>query len=218
MGDPDTPGQQSVHVDQPEPGAEMGWDGGGRKQGRSVSLEGERRQQAHAVELDPGPQPNAGRLHRRVDLTAKRRARGREQQLEALEVADLDPLGPRQGVVVDGDHEHDVLFEERFGDEVAPGDGKGEHGQVQAPRRQLGLEAQGGAVRHDQVQAGVGQRQVGEQRRHEPAGRGAEDPDPYVPRHRLSQRPDVGDQRVELPDDPVGPGHHHLPVGGQSPC
>ena len=97
----------------------MGRDGGGGEHGGAVALEGERGQQADAVELDPGPQADAGRLHRRVDLAPKRRARRGEEQLEALEVGEVDLLGTRQGVVVDGDDEDDVLLEERLGDEVA---------------------------------------------------------------------------------------------------
>ena len=96
-----------------------------------------------------------------------------------------------------------------------PGHGEGEHGQVEAPRRQLGLEARGGAVGHHQVEPGVALGQLGQEHGHEPAGRGADHADPDVAGHRLAQGPDVGDQGVELAHDPVGPGHHDLAVGGE---
>ena len=116
---PDSRGQEAFDADEAEPGAKMGRDRGGGEHGRAVALEGERRQQADAVELDPGPEPDAGRLHRRVDLAAKRRARGRQEQLEALEVGDVDLLDSRQRVVLDRDDEDDVLLEQRLGHEVA---------------------------------------------------------------------------------------------------
>ncbi len=122
---------------------------------------------------------------------------------------------PDKRVVVDRDHEDDVLFEQRLGHQVAPRDREGEHGQVEAPRRQLGLEAQGGAVGHHQVEAGVALGELGQQHGHQPAGGGADHADAGVARHRLAQGPDVGDQGVELAHDPVGPGHHDLAVGGQ---
>ncbi len=130
-----------------------------------------------------GPQPHSGGLHGRVDLAAKRGAGGGEKELEALEVADVDALHARQRVVVDRHHEHDVLFEEELGHEVAPRDREGEHGQVEAPRRQLGLEAQGGAVGHHEVEAGMAGGQVGEEGGHEPASRRAQDAHPDVAGH-----------------------------------
>ena len=136
-----------------------------------------------------------------------------QKEFEALEIGDVDALDTGQRIVVDGHHEHDVLLEQRLGHEVAPGDGEGQHGQVEAPRRQLGLEAQGGAVGHHEVETGMAGGQIGEERGHEPARRRAEDADPGVAGHGLAQGPDVGHQGVELSHDPVGAGHHDLAVG-----
>ena len=96
-----------------------------------------------------------------------------------------------------------------------PGHGEGEHGQVESTRRQLGLEAQGGAVGHHQVEPGMALGQLGQEHGNEPAGGGAEDAHPHVAGHGLTQGPDVGHQGVELAHDPVGPGHHDLAVGGE---
>ncbi len=194
----------------------MGWDRGGGQYSGAVALEGERCQQPHAVELDPRAQPDAGRLHRRVDFAAKRRPWRREEELEPLQVGDVDLFGSRQGVVVDGDDQDDVLFEQRLGDEVAARHGEGEHGQIETARRQLGLEAQRGAVGHDQMQPGMAFGELGQEHGHEPAGGGAENADPYVAGHRLAQGPDVGHEGVELTHDPIGPGHHDLSVGGET--
>ena len=61
-------------------------------------------------------------------------------------------------------------------------------------------------------------REVGQQHGHEPAGRGADHADPDVPGHRLAQRPHVGDEGVELAQDPVGPGHDDLPSAVSRPA
>ena len=57
--------------------------------------------------------------------------------------------------------------------------------------------------------------QLGQEHGGDPAGRGADHADPDVAAHVLAQGPDVGGDGVDLAQDPVGPGRHHLALGGE---
>ena len=158
-------------------------DGGGGEDGGAVALEGERGQEADAVELGPGTELDPGGPDRRVDLGPEGGPGGREEELEPSEVAEGDTGHAHQGVVVDGDDEDELLLEEGFERQVPTGDGKGEDGHVEAAGGQLGLQARGRPVGHHQMEQGMFQGEVGQEHRGDPAGGGADHADADRPPH-----------------------------------
>ena len=202
---------------QPETSPQMGGDGRGGEDGRAVALEGERGQQAHAVELGPGPQLHPGRLHGGVDLGPKRRSRARGGGARTgCRSAMSMRVDPRQGVVVDRDHEDEVLLEERLEDEVASGDGKVSTARSKRPAASWGS-------RPEVVPSATTRRRFGMAgRRGRPSSTGTSQravvpimPTRTVPATSSRRAPRSAASGVELAQDPVGPGHHHLAFGGQ---
>ena len=94
-------------------------DGRGRQDGRSVALEGERGDEAEAVDLGGGQEGDAERTGQGVELVAVRGARQRQEEFEVGEVVEGErAVGAGQGVAL-GDDQHQVLLEQEPGDQVA---------------------------------------------------------------------------------------------------
>ena len=81
-----------------EPPPQVARDGGGREDGRPVAVEGQRGDQAHAVELHGGPQHDAGGPGGGVDLGPQRGARRRQEELQLGQALNGDGRtpGPRK--------------------------------------------------------------------------------------------------------------------------
>jgi hypothetical protein len=151
LGQDDVAGRQVVDAHQTEPGPEMGRDGGGGEDGRAVALEGERGQQTDAVELDPGRSRTPAGFTA-ASISARKAVPGAGSRSSNVpEVGEGDLLGPDQGSSSTGTTRTMSSSKSGSKDEVATGNGKGEDGHVEASRRQLGLEARGGAVGHHQI-------------------------------------------------------------------
>jgi hypothetical protein len=187
---------------------EDGGNGRGRQDGRSVPFEGERGDEAEAVDLGGGQEGDAQRAGQGVELVPVRGAGQRQQQLEVGQVVEGErPVAVGQDVAL-GDDQHEVLLEEEPGDQVLAADREVEDRHVQLAAGQLGLEARGGALDDDEAELRVplGHRvhQPGDQ---PPCG-GADHAHADGAGDLVLARGDIGQQGVELGQDPPGPRHH----------
>ena len=110
--------------------------------------------------------------------------------------------------------EEAVLVEEGLGDQLGVGDGQGEHRHVDGARVELELQGRGGGVVHDDPHPRVALGHGLDQRRHQPAGGRADQPDAAHAGDLVAHRGHVGGEGVELGLDATGPLDHDRPLLG----
>ena len=176
--------------------------------GGPVALEGQRGDEAQPVDLGGGQQGDAERAGDGVELVAERRARKGQQQLEVGQVFERQAVGSSDGHgMAFGDHQHQVLLEQQPGDQVPAAHRQVEDGQIELAVGQLRLEARGVSLHDDQAELRMTLGHRVHQPGHQPPGRGADHADPDRPGHLVLAGGHIGQQGVELGQDPAGPGH-----------
>ena len=130
------------------------------------------------------------------------------------QLRDGDPAAPGQRVPTGGHHDA-LLVEQRLGLEVGVVDGEVDHTEVELAAGHLGDERGGGGVDHHQVHLGVRLRDGGQEERHHPPSRGADDPEADAAGDLVGGRGHVGGEGLELGVHAPGAGHHELAGGGE---
>ena len=107
----DLPAGQAAHGDAFPRSRQSVGHGRGREDGWAVTVEGEGRDQAEALQLGLGREHDARFGRRLVDLFPERGARGGQQQWHTFEIGHLQWL-PTNERVIGADDQDDVLIEE----------------------------------------------------------------------------------------------------------
>ena len=216
LGHPDTATGQPLDGDRVELITEERGDGGRRQDGRTVSLEGQRGDEAESVDLGGREEGDAEGSGHRLELVAEGRPRQGQEQFHVGEVLEGQRMvGIGTGMAL-GHHQHQVLLEQLTGHQVATADREMEHGQVELAAGQLGLQPGGVALDDDQAELGVALAGHIHEPWHQPSSRRPDHPHPDRAGHLVLAGGHVGDQGVELREDPAGPGHHHGALLGET--
>ncbi len=112
MGKPDAASGHVVDLHRSPARLGFGDRSRGRDEGGRESLEGQRGQQAHAVELGPSQQRHPGGRCRRVDFGPEGRALGRQHDLVTAQLVEGNPVVGGEGMAV-GHDEDPFLVEQR---------------------------------------------------------------------------------------------------------
>ena len=184
--------------------------------GRPVAVEGQRGDQAHAVQFHRRPQLDPCRHRGAVDLGAQGGTRGREQQLQLGQALQGERWLGGEGMV-GGQHRHEVLVEELGRHDLVSAEGERDDGEVELARGELLFELRALAVGHVQVDMGVPHAKEVEELGDQPTAGRADHAETHRPDHLFAQCGHVGHHRLELVHHPTRPLDHHLALlGGPS--
>lgn len=203
------------HADAVEGSFQPVRDGRRRNDGGAEAGEGQRRQQADAIDFGLGSQGDAGVGRCPVEHATKCSTGGRQQQRDLVEVGERNDLAVGEGMAVGGE-EQQVLGEQGLDDQLGVVDGKVHDGGVELPGEHVGNQRRRGSLLHDCSHVRIALAEVAEEHRHEPARGGADDTDAGLAGHFGVAARDVGSDVIEFVQDASCALDDPGPVLGQS--